>query len=342
MPRTRVGSKRTRHPAAISAFAVAMIVASDCHASVSPAPGSAARSPSSETSAFCSTGSSASKPRTAFASWPPSRRSASTPPAPSRSSLSNAMKKAPCAASGKPQWQATIVDPHREIGESQPRQRVGGGEDQLDLDERRGQAEHVDVALGELAEAALLRPLRAPHRPDLDGLQRIGQPRMVLGVVARERHREVEAQAEVGQILARASRRLQLLAALHDLEDELLVLAALAAGEQRQVLERGRLDAPEAVGAVDGDDLAYGGVAHAARRSAGKTAGLQRMSRVGTGTGWRAGYSPVVMMICVSPEPFKNVLKRTTAAMIDGGFSPGMAPSAVMIPSKPELTDWNR
>jgi hypothetical protein len=46
-------------------------------------------------------------------------------------------------------------------------------------------------------------------------------------VVARERHREVEAQAQIG--LLAGVRGGQLLAALHDLEDELLVVAALRA-----------------------------------------------------------------------------------------------------------------
>ena len=44
-------------------------------------------------------------------------------------------------------------------------------------------------------------------------------------------------------------------------------------------------------------------------------------------------------MICVSPDPFMNVSNRTTEAMIVGGFSPGIAPSAVITPSKPEFTD---
>ena len=55
-----------------------------------------------------------------------------------------------------------------------------------------------------------------------------------------------------------------------------------------------------------------------------------------------AGYSPSVMMICVSPEPLRILSNRTTEAMIVGGFSPGIAPSAVITPSKPEFTDWKR
>ena len=141
---------------------------------------------------------------------------------------------------------AAIVDAHGEIGESQPRQRLRRRQDQLDFDHRRGHAEHVDIALGELAEASLLGPLRAPHRADLDRLERVGQPGVVLGVVAGQRHRQVVAQAKVGQLaLPRANRGLQIFTALENLEDQLLVVAALAADEQWQALQRRRLDAPE-------------------------------------------------------------------------------------------------
>ena len=122
--------------------------------------------------------------------------------------------------------------PHGQVREAQRGERLGGRQDQLDLrPPRDATPEHVDVALGELAEAALLGPLRPPHRADLDGLERLGQPGVVLGVVARQRHRQVEAQAEVGQLVAPRRRGgLELLAALEDLEDQLLVLAAVAAG----------------------------------------------------------------------------------------------------------------
>ncbi len=53
-------------------------------------------------------------------------------------------------------------------------------------------------------------------------------------------------------------------------------------------------------------------------------------------------HSPSVMMICVSPPFFRKVLNRTSAATSVGGLSPGITPIAVMIPSKPEFTDWMR
>ena len=50
------------------------------------------------------------------------------------------------------------------------------------------------------------------------------------------------------------------------------------------------------------------------------------------------------MMICVSPEVFKKLLKRTTAATNVGwGLSAVLnAASAVMAPSKPVFTDCKR
>src|SRR4051812_41524020 len=149
---------------------------------------------------------------------------------------------------------AAIVHPDREARQLQARERVAGREDELDLRHDATDADHVDIALRELTVAALLWSLRAPHRADLDGLERLGQARMVLGVVARERNREVEAQPQVGKLGAARPRALELIASLEDLEDELLVLAAVAADEEPQALERRRLNAPEAVAAVHPDD----------------------------------------------------------------------------------------
>src|SRR6266852_7167245 len=74
----------------------------------------------------------------------------------------------------------------------------------------------------------------------------------------------------------------ELLAALQDLVDQLLVLAAVAPEQQTEALHRGRLDADEAVAPVDGQDLGHGPVAqrnfpgehvpHAAGRRAGARA----------------------------------------------------------------------
>src|SRR6185503_6581367 len=56
-------------------------------------------------------------------------------------------------------------------------------------------------------------------------------------------------------------RGLEILAAPEHLEDQLLVLAALAAGEELEALQRGRLDPPKPIAAIDGQDLLGGGIA---------------------------------------------------------------------------------
>src|SRR6185295_15726107 len=133
--------------------------------------------------------------------------------------------------------------------------------------------------------------------------------------VAGQRHGEIEAQAEVGQIAgATVQRPLEVLPALEDLEDQLLVLAAVAAGQQGQALQRRRLDAAEAVTAIDREDALGGGVAQldlvgqhvarAARRSGVELGGHDRVSPRESAAGRRKTYlrhSGSVMMICVSP-----------------------------------------
>ena len=155
--------------------------------------------------------------------------------------------------------EAPVVDPHRQVLEPQRGERLGGGQDQLDLRDLGCHPQDVDVALGELPVATLLRPLRPPHRADLDGLERLGQARVIVRVVADERHREVEPQAQVGQVL-RAARRRELLPALQDPVDQLFILPAVAPEQQAEALHRGRLDADEAVPPVDGQDLGHGPV----------------------------------------------------------------------------------
>ncbi len=154
----------------------------------------------------------------------------------------------------------SVVDPHREVLQAEGGQGFGGGEDQLDLGDLRRDPEHVDVALGELSIAAVLWPFRPPHRPDLDGLEGLGQARVVVGVVADQGHGEVEAQGQVGEILGTLG-ALELLATLQDLEDQLFVLAAFAAQQQAEALDRGGLDAHEAVAAVHRQDLGHRPVA---------------------------------------------------------------------------------
>ena len=88
----------------------------------------------------------------------------------------------------------------------------------------------------------------------------------MLGDYARERDGEVVAQSEVG-----LPGRL-VLAALQDLEDELIALVAVLADQRLEVLDRGRLERLEAVAledlADDADDVRHAG----GRRRAGSRA----------------------------------------------------------------------
>ncbi len=100
--------------------------------------------------------------------------------------------------------QPPVVHPHQhrrqpEVG-VQPLQGLQGDQRQLDVvvGGQRGGVDDVDVGLGELAVAALLRALAPPHLLDLVAPEREGQLVRVLQHVAGERHRQVEVQAELG------------------------------------------------------------------------------------------------------------------------------------------------
>ena len=122
---------------------------------------------------------------------------------------------------------------------------------QLDLRQAAVVAQNVDVALGKLAEAPLLRVVRAPDVAKLHRLERGRQLLLVVRVVARQRHGQVVAQAVVRQLaVALVQRALKLRAALHHLEDQLLVVAALLAGQVLDVLHHRRFDLHEAARAV--------------------------------------------------------------------------------------------
>ena len=92
--------------------------------------------------------------------------------------------------------QPPVVHPDLEAGQAQLGERRGGGLDEFDLRQLGGVPQHVDVALRELAVAPALRTVRAPHRPDLDRPEGLGQLPRVGGVEARQGHGQVVAQAQ--------------------------------------------------------------------------------------------------------------------------------------------------
>ena len=100
--------------------------------------------------------------------------------------------------------QPPVVHPHQhrrqpEVG-VQPLQGLQGDQRQLDVvvGGQRRVVDDVDVGLGELAVAALLRALTPPHLLDLVAPERERQLVRVLQHVAGERHRQVEVQTELG------------------------------------------------------------------------------------------------------------------------------------------------
>ncbi|OEI69360.1 hypothetical protein Cus16_1204 [Curtobacterium sp. ER1/6] len=142
-----------------------------------------------------------------------------------------------------------VVDPDGRARDAEGVEGRGRRADQLDLGELPGLAEHVDVALHELAVAPLLRTLGAPHGCDLHRPEHRRELGTVRGVEAGERDGEVEPEPEVCEVerslgTAHVVRREP---ALHHGERELLVVAAEAGVQAGGLLDDRRLDLVEPV-----------------------------------------------------------------------------------------------
>ena len=148
---------------------------------------------------------------------------------------------------------ATVVDLNGKAADADRKQSLRRGRDQLDLTVGRFAAENVDIALLELAESSLLGALRTPYTVDLDTLHREHQLTLVIGVIAAKRKGQVIAQTEIGDVLNVALFHCldELFAALHDLKDQIQILAALGLIEVFRILDRGGGDTVEACRAVD-------------------------------------------------------------------------------------------
>ena len=140
--------------------------------------------------------------------------------------------------------QFAMIELDHEVVEPEPLQDFADGGQHLDLDDGRSRADRVDVALVELAESPPRRTVGAPHRLDLVPLEVLRQFAAVLGDDARERYGQVVAQGKVG-----FARRL-VLATAQDLENELVPLLAVLAGQRLDILERGRLERLESVALI--------------------------------------------------------------------------------------------
>jgi hypothetical protein len=176
-----------------------------------------------------------------------------------------------------------VVQAEHRVGKPEGLHRLAGRGAQLGLDHRRRRSGGVHITLVELAEATTRRAVGPPHRLDLVALEVLRQRAAMLGDDARQRHGEVVPEGQVG-----LSRRL-VLAALQDLEDELVALLAVLAEERLDVLDGRCLERLEAVALVDGpDDADHVGAAtnvgrqeipHAAGRRCGSHAMPRRQPR---------------------------------------------------------------
>ena len=124
------------------------------------------------------------------------------------------------------------------------------GDHQVVDDQRRfdvagvgGGADGVEVALPELAVAALAGVLAAPDRAHVIALERRAELADVLGREAGERHRQVEAQGHVA------------VAMIAEAVDELVGFVAALAEQDLGVFQGRRVDRREAVGAIDAPGL---------------------------------------------------------------------------------------
>ena len=106
-------------------------------------------------------------------------------------------------------------------------------------------ADHVDVALAELAEPAALRALAPVHLLHLVAPERKAQVMLMLGHIARQRHGQVEAKRQLGHALATLLERVQRTRRLHEIHLTLGLAATLGQQDVR-VLDHRRLDRQEA------------------------------------------------------------------------------------------------
>ena len=138
-----------------------------------------------------------------------------------------------------------MIQPDGEVAETRGVVRTSlTARQMLGFDDRRRRADRVDVALIELAEPPARRAIGAPHRLNLIALEELRQLVLILRDDARERHGQVVAQREIG-LAARL-----VLAALENLENELVAFFAVLAEQRLDVLERGRLERLEPVALV--------------------------------------------------------------------------------------------
>src|SRR5206468_6360038 len=121
---------------------------------------------------------------------------------------------------------APVIEPDRELLEPERRHHVADRRKKLRLDDERGGAHGVDVALKELAKAPARGPIGPPDGLNLIPLEEARQLVLVLRDHARERDGQVVAERKIG--LAGSF----VLAAAQDLENELVALLSVLPRER--------------------------------------------------------------------------------------------------------------
>src|SRR5262249_10937966 len=109
-------------------------------------------------------------------------------------------------------------------------------------------SERIDIALIELTEAPARRTIGTPDRLNLIALEETRYLRLMMRDNARQRHGQVVAQCEVG-LPARL-----VLAALQDLENELIAFLAILAEQCLEIFDSRRLQGLEPVALVHTSD----------------------------------------------------------------------------------------
>ena len=141
--------------------------------------------------------------------------------------------------------------------EAQLLQDLGAGVEHLGFDQPAGGANHIEIALVELAIAPFGGPVGAVDGRDLVPFEVARQLIAVFGDDAGERHGEVVAQAGVGDLVfgrGLDEGALQLGAAFGDAEDELVALFAVFAKQGIEPFHYRRFERFEAVTLVDAFD----------------------------------------------------------------------------------------
>ncbi len=137
--------------------------------------------------------------------------------------------------------QLAVIEPDDEVVKAESLKHLADRGQDLHFDEQRRRPQRVDVALVELAEPAARRAIRTPHRLNLVALEESRQLVLVLRDDARERDRQIVPKRKI------RFAGVLVLAALEDLEDQLVAFLAVLPQQRLNVLEGGRLERFEPV-----------------------------------------------------------------------------------------------